>query len=118
MRSWSSHGPTFDSDLVEFGRAIYNLGRQHGAAQPGTPVAPVAPAPALVPVAVSKRLPREEDCFFYPGATIGSCWCFDPVEFIGETPWWSFEPVEWTGDATHWLLHYAFPLPHAGEVQL
>jgi hypothetical protein len=36
MRSWSSHGPTFDSDLVEFARAVYNLGRQHGAAQPGT----------------------------------------------------------------------------------
>jgi hypothetical protein len=34
MRSWSSHGPTFDSDLVEFGRNCYNLGRQHGAAQP------------------------------------------------------------------------------------
>jgi hypothetical protein len=33
MRSWSSHGPTFDSDLVEFGRNCYNLGRQHGAAQ-------------------------------------------------------------------------------------
>jgi len=33
MRSWSSHGPTFDSDLVEFGRNCLNLGRQHGAAQ-------------------------------------------------------------------------------------
>jgi hypothetical protein len=33
MRSWSSHGPTFDSDLVELGRACYDLGRQHGAAQ-------------------------------------------------------------------------------------
>ena len=37
MRSWSSHGPTFDSDLVEFGRACYDLGRQHGAAQPPAP---------------------------------------------------------------------------------
>ena len=25
MRSWSSHGPTFDSDLVDFGRRCYNL---------------------------------------------------------------------------------------------
>jgi hypothetical protein len=33
MRSWSSHGHTFDSDLVEFGRNCYHLGRQHGAAQ-------------------------------------------------------------------------------------
>jgi len=41
MRSWSSHGPTFDSDLVEFGRACCDLGRQHGAAQP--PVAPPRP---------------------------------------------------------------------------
>ena len=50
MRSWSSHGPTFDSDLVEFGRACYNLGRQHGAAQPpaAQPASPVAPAGGLV----------------------------------------------------------------------
>ena len=41
MRSWSSHGPTFDSDLVEFGRACYDLDRQHGAAQP--PAAQPAP---------------------------------------------------------------------------
>jgi len=39
MRSWSSHGPTFDSDLVEFGRNCYDLGRQHGAAQPTPPAA-------------------------------------------------------------------------------
>ena len=32
MRSWSSHGHTFDSDLVDFGRRCYNLGRQHGGA--------------------------------------------------------------------------------------
>jgi len=53
MRSWSSHGPTFDSDLVEFGRACYDLGRQHGAAQPprhhrhygGTMIVPTANYP-------------------------------------------------------------------------
>jgi hypothetical protein len=33
MRSWSSHGHTFDSDLVDLGRRCYNLGRQHGGAQ-------------------------------------------------------------------------------------
>jgi hypothetical protein len=27
MRSWSCHAPTFDSDLVDFGRRCYNLGR-------------------------------------------------------------------------------------------
>jgi hypothetical protein len=50
MRSWSSHGPTFDSDLVEFGRAVYNLGRQHGAAQPpaAQPAPPAAFAGGLV----------------------------------------------------------------------
>jgi hypothetical protein len=32
MRSWSCHGPTFDSDLVDFGHRCYNLGRY------GTPV--------------------------------------------------------------------------------
>jgi hypothetical protein len=28
MRSWSSHGPTFDSDLVDFGRRCYMLAKQ------------------------------------------------------------------------------------------
>jgi len=28
MRSWSSHGHTFDSDLVDFGRRCYNLAKQ------------------------------------------------------------------------------------------
>jgi hypothetical protein len=50
MRSWSSHGPTFDSDLVEFGRNCYDLGREHDAAQPPTaqPAPPPAPAGGLV----------------------------------------------------------------------
>jgi hypothetical protein len=35
MRSWSSHGPTLDSDLVDFGRRCYNLSCQHaGLAHP------------------------------------------------------------------------------------
>jgi len=34
MRSWSSHGPTFDSDLVDFGRRCYSLNREPSAAQP------------------------------------------------------------------------------------
>lgn len=58
MRSWSGHGPTFDSDLVEFGRNCYDRGRQHGAAQLQQQA---APAPVLVPVAVSERLPGEGD---------------------------------------------------------
>jgi len=49
MRSWSSHGPPFDSDLVELGRACYDLGRQHGAAaaQSAQSALPVVPAEAL-----------------------------------------------------------------------
>jgi hypothetical protein len=49
MRSWSSHGPTFDSDLVEFGRNCYNLGRQYEAAQPpaAQPATPLSPADEL-----------------------------------------------------------------------
>jgi hypothetical protein len=35
MRSWSSYGPTPDSDLVAFGRRCYDLGRQRA-----TPPAP------------------------------------------------------------------------------
>jgi hypothetical protein len=45
MRSWSSHRPIFDSELVEFGRSCYDLGRKHGAAQP--PAAQPAPVVAL-----------------------------------------------------------------------
>jgi hypothetical protein len=36
MRSWSCHGPTFDSDLVDFGRRCYNLGR-YGTPTPEAP---------------------------------------------------------------------------------
>jgi hypothetical protein len=39
LRSWSSHGPTFDSDLVAFARAAYNLGRQHGTTPTPIPIA-------------------------------------------------------------------------------
>jgi hypothetical protein len=47
MRSWSCHGPTFDSDLVDFGRRCYNLARW------GTPT--------IQPVPVSERLPGPEE---------------------------------------------------------
>lgn len=67
------------------------------------------------PVPVSERLPGPGDCHFNPGAEIGSCWCFNPVEHAGGIAWWSFEPLEWNESATHWLPATAMPLP-AGEV--
>ena len=66
------------------------------------------------PVPVSERLPGPGDCHFNPGAEIGSCWCFNPVEHLGGIAWWSFEPLEWNESATHWLPATALPLP-AGE---
>ena len=50
MRKWSRHWPAFDYDPLEFGRACYNLGRKHGAAQPpaAQPTPPPAPAAGLV----------------------------------------------------------------------
>ena len=189
MRSWSSHGPTFDSDLVEFGRACYNLNRQHGAAQvpaaqpaapapePGEeptndelfdlaraivdhwnpPTAPPAPEPgevadsvewlgvvseqfrlaglsyeaeqtdqvatllqhlsapaqAVVPVAVSERLPQPEDC-----NAEGVCWFWEPGGC-----WWEAYAEKITASAyrdtyTHWLPAHAIPLPQAGEVEV
>jgi hypothetical protein len=54
MRSWSSHGHTFDSDLVDFARAVL--------ARWGHPAAPDALADVLVigcrPPAPEARVPR------------------------------------------------------------
>jgi hypothetical protein len=57
MRSWSSHGPTFDSDLVDFGRRCYNLARW------GTPATPPAPEPGEQPVSQSYKLPEPGDAW-------------------------------------------------------
>jgi hypothetical protein len=65
------------------------------------------------PIPVAERLPGEGDCFFNPGAKIGSCWCFNPVQHLGGIPFWSFEPIEWAEAATHWLPFHALPLPAA-----
>jgi hypothetical protein len=61
MRSWSSHGPTFDSDLVEFGRRCYDLGRQHGASLAEQPVSqPYTLDPTDGDVAETVKWLREE----------------------------------------------------------
>ena len=64
-----------------------------------------APASAVVPVAVSERLPGEGDC-----DAEGRCWWFD-----GD---WHLKQVRYRGayDA-HWLPAHAIPLPQAGEVE-
>jgi hypothetical protein len=103
MRSWSTHGPTFDSDLVDFARAVL--------ARWGTP-----PAPAVVPVTVSERLPGEGDC-----DTEGRCWLLH-VDKIALLEWHfldrypSLDSYSYYG-YTHWLPHHAIPLPQAREVQ-
>jgi hypothetical protein len=48
MRSWSSHSHTFDSDLVGFARAIYNLGIKHGQASSREVAEPAPVAGGLV----------------------------------------------------------------------
>jgi hypothetical protein len=53
MRSWSSHGPTFDSDLVDFGRRCYNLAKQ----PVSTPYK--LPAPQAPEVGEFELTPRE-----------------------------------------------------------
>lgn len=47
LRSWSSHGPTFDSDLVDFARAVL---ARYGTASPA-------------PVPVGERLPELRGMF-------------------------------------------------------
>lgn len=71
---------------------------------------PPPPEP-LRPIPLSERLPGPEDCLFNPGATIGSCWIFNPIEGAGGIAWWSFEPLEWNESGTHWLPANA--IPHA-----
>jgi hypothetical protein len=57
-----SHGPIIDAGLVEFGRNCYNLGRQHGLAQPpaAQPAPPVAPAGGLVERVAEKMGPQSQ----------------------------------------------------------
>jgi len=69
------------------------------------------PPEPLRPIPLSERLPGPEDCLFNPGATIGSCWIFNPIEGAGGIAWWSFEPLEWNESGTHWLPANA--IPHA-----
>ena len=67
------------------------------------------PPEPLRPIPLSERLPGPEDCLFNPGATIGSCWIFNPIEGAGGIAWWSFEPLEWNESGTHWLPANAIP---------
>ena len=71
-----------------------------------------APAPAVVPVAVSERLPGEGDC-----DEEGRSWCYTPREdfdgvLIMHSRWILSRPAEID---THWLPAHAMPLPQAGE---
>jgi hypothetical protein len=75
----------------------------------GRPVTP--PAPEVVPVAVSERLPGEEDC-----DADGRCWLFSKVESE-----WRLLNAANPGVPhlkycfSHWLPAHAIPLPQAGE---
>ena len=65
MRSWSCHGPTFDSDLVDFGHRCYNLGRY------GTPaIQPVAVTPTdeeLPMPAAIRDMPEQQQRWYALG---------------------------------------------------
>jgi hypothetical protein len=73
-----------------------------------------APAPAVVPVAVSER-PYDQEGWCDER---GYCWRFDPCP----DGWWSYgRPTNFMGDHeecwTHMAPHNAIPLPQAGEVE-
>jgi hypothetical protein len=86
-------------------RACYDLGRQHGAAQPQA-TQPAA-APVVVPVPVSERLPGEGDC-----DAEGKCWLYSAITEI-----WHYWRLPKQSLWTHWLPYHAIPLPQAGEGQ-
>jgi hypothetical protein len=90
MRSWSSHGPTFDSDLVDFGRRCYNLAKQ-----PVSTPYKLQQLSEPAPVAVSERLPGPGDL-----DANGRCWVYQNGN-----------------STTHWLPASAIPLPQAGELE-
>lgn len=75
----------------------------------------IAPAPPVVPIPVSERLPGGWDC-----DAGGSCWIWtaDDVDGVGH---WSYSHRDWAqeGDVTHWLPAHALPLPapQGGEVE-
>lgn len=70
-----------------------------------------APAPVVVPVAVSERLPEPGDC-----DVEGRCWWSTPPACGPHKirPCWTFDSEIMEGD-THWLPAHAIPLPQAGE---
>jgi|GEM_PF-3147919 len=70
-----------------------------------------APAPVVVPVPVSERLPEPEEC-----TAQGWCW----VLYRNFATWTLEPPLGQDGKHTfytHWLPAHAIPLPQAGEVQ-
>ena len=95
LRSWSSHGPTFDSDLVTFGRAVWALACSR------------TPQPSPVPVA--ERLPGPEDC-----DAEGRCWLWLSDGYDGVSRWIYVHFLHANdGEYTHWLPHNALPVPGA-----
>ena len=75
-----------------------------------------APAPAVVPVPVSERLPGEGDC-----DAEGRCWIGTWSDIDGEPTFdWAYtSPRDWTwqgiASIQFWLPAHAIPLPQSGE---
>jgi hypothetical protein len=76
-------------------------------------LAAAKPAPAVVPVAVSERLPTMEAGDF---DRKGRCWWGDPggEQFV---PSWRLCELVILLPFTHWLPAHAIPLPQAGKVK-
>jgi hypothetical protein len=73
------------------------------------------PEAAVVPVAVSERLPGEGDC-----DAEGRCWIHQPHPATPETPEWRLAQAKYASvnyGTTHWAAAHAIPLPQAGEVE-
>jgi hypothetical protein len=71
-----------------------------------------APAPVVVPVAVSERLPGEGDC-----DAEGRCWFGTPCSDTMDSYWVYRKVQHYRNWDTHWLPYNSIPLPQAGEGQ-
>jgi hypothetical protein len=82
-----------------------------------------APAPAVVAVAVSERLPKPGDCKYWKGYPERPPWCW--VWHCRTEEWFRLSMSQnllnnidnWDDNWSHWATHHAIPLPQAGEVE-
>lgn len=129
---WGKPAPTPPADgevagLVEMLKGIAYW-RLHGTDKPTpfdirqadriTRAAELLQRQALVPVAVSERLPEPSECAPWPKDSDASAWCWMGQKVDGGWEWEQRSAgylVAFPGDFTHWLPAHALPQPEVRE---